>query len=423
MSAAYAHWQTFAEEMGRAARAAAAVLAQTTSARKDAWLECVRQRLHRATDALLMANAADVAAAQAAGQGPAFLDRLRLTPERIAALERGLQEVQALPDPVGQVLEQRRRPDGLEIRKLRVPLGVVFFIYEARPGVTVDAASLAVKSGNAIILRGGKEAARSNAVLGEVLTEALAEVGLPVAAVQVVREPDYALVSALLRAREWIDLCVPRGGEGLIRSVAAEATMPVLKHFRGNCHLYVDAAADLEMASRLLINGKCQRPGTCNATESLLVHEAVADRFLPRALTELHRRGVEVRGCPMTCRLFPAARPATPADHAAEFLDLILSVQVVDSLESALAHIAQYGSGHTEAIVTSDRSAADRFVQTVDAAAVMVNASTRLHDGSVFGLGAEIGISTDKFHARGPCGLVELCTYKYVVLGSGHERT
>lgn len=423
MSATNEHWQCFAEQTGRAARAAAAKLAQTPTDCKNAWLDCVRQRLHRATEALLTANAADVAAAQAAGQGPAFLDRLRLTPDRVAALERGLQEVQALPDPVGQVLHVQRRPDGLEVRKVRVPLGVVLFIYEARPGVTVDAASLAVKSGNAIILRGGKEAARSNTVLGEVLAAASADVGLPEAAVQVVREPDYALVTALLKARDWIDLCIPRGGEGLIRAVAAEATMPVLKHFRGNCHLYVDAAADVDMACRLLINGKCQRPGTCNATESLLVHAAVAEKFLPKALSELHRRGVEVRGCPTTCRLFPAARPATPADHAAEFLDLILSVQVVDSLEAALAHIAQYGSGHTEAIVTSDRTAAERFVQAVDAAAVMVNASTRLHDGSVFGLGAEIGISTDKFHARGPCGLVELCTYKYVVLGSGHERT
>lgn len=409
-------------ECGQAARAAARRLAVADTDQKNAWLARAQERLAAAAERLLTANAADVAEAEAAGLAPALIDRLRLTPSRLAALSQGLLEIRTLPDPVGQVIEGSRRPGGLEVRKVRVPVGVLLFIYESRPGVTVDAAALAVKSGNAIILRGGKEARRSNAELHAELAAALADVGLPPAAIQQVTEPDRHLVTALLHAADWIDLCIPRGGEGLIRAVAAEAAMPVLKHYRGNCHLYVDAAADLDMARRLLVNGKCQRPGTCNATESLLVHAAVADRFLPAALAELQGQGVEVRGCPATCRLVPSARPAQDEDHAAEFLDLILSVQVVPDLDAALAHVARFGSGHTEAIVTNHGPTAERFLREVDAAAVLVNASTRLHDGSVFGLGAEIGISTDKFHARGPCGLVELTTYKYLVLGSGHVR-
>jgi glutamate-5-semialdehyde dehydrogenase len=416
------HWSSVVAEWGQAARAAARCLALADTDQKNAWLTRAKERLDAGAERLLSANAADVADAQTAGLAPALIDRLRLTPARLAALSQGLLEIRALPDPIGQVIEGSRHPGGLEIRKVRVPVGVLLFIYESRPGVTVDAAALAMKSGNAILLRGGKEARRSNAELQTHLAAALADVGLPAAAIQQVTDPDRQLLTALLHAGDWIDLCIPRGGEGLIRAVAAEAAMPVLKHYRGNCHLYVDAAADLEMARRLLYNGKCQRPGTCNATESLLVHAAVAERFLPVALAELQTHGVEIRGCPTTCRLFPPARPAQDADFAAEFLDLILSVRVVPDLEAALDHVARFGSGHTEAIVTDHGPTAARFLREVDAAAVLVNASTRLHDGSVFGLGAEIGISTDKFHARGPCGLVELTTYKYHVLGSGHVR-
>jgi glutamate-5-semialdehyde dehydrogenase len=288
--------------------------------------------------------------------------------------------------------------------------------------VTVDAAGLCVKSGNAIILRGGKEALHSNLALHCLLQEELGKADLPPEAVQLVRTPDREAVYHLLQLDQFIDLVIPRGGESLIRRVTAEARMPVLKHFAGNCHVYVDRAADLEMAERILVNAKCQRPGVCNAAESLLVHRDVAEAFLPRAGRTLLDKGVELRGCPVTCRLLPQARPVTEQDYATEFLDLILSIKVVDNLEEALDHIARFGSGHTEAIVTNDWTAARRFSAAVDSSAVMVNASTRFNDGFEFGLGAEIGISTDKFHARGPCGLHELTSYKYIVYGDGQVR-
>jgi glutamate-5-semialdehyde dehydrogenase len=303
-----------------------------------------------------------------------------------------------------------------------VPLGVIFFIYESRPNVTVDAAALCVKSGNAVILRGGKEAARSNSILCAVLRDCLANVELPQDAVQLIETSDRGAVGYLLRLNGLIDLTIPRGGESLIRRVTAEATMPVLKHYKGNCHVYVDRAADLEMAERILLNAKCQRPGVCNAAESLLVHQDVAEGFLPRIATALQERGVELRGCEETCRLAPNSVPATEEDFAAEYLDLILSIKVVQSLEEAIEHITRYGSQHSDAIVTGDLDAARRFTAEVDSAAVFVNASTRFHDGYEFGLGAEIGISTDKLHARGPCGLVELTSYKYVVFGDGQVR-
>jgi glutamate-5-semialdehyde dehydrogenase len=333
-----------------------------------------------------------------------------------------LREVASMPDPIGRLIEGRVRPNSLEILKIGVPLGVILFIYESRPNVTIDAAALAVKAGNAIILRGGTDAAQSNAVLCSLLQDCLREEGIPAEALQVVGTPDRMAIGHLLRQAEAIDVVIPRGGEELIRRVAAEARMPVLKHYLGNCHIYVDQAADLEMAARILLNAKCQRPGVCNAVESLLVHRDVAPRFLGTAGDLLQNQGVEIRGCDLTCQIIPEAKRATEADYAAEFLDLVLSVKVVEGLPEAIEHINRYGSHHSDAIVTNDWSAARRFTREVDSAAVLVNASTRFHDGAELGLGAEIGISTDKFHARGPCGLLELTSWKYVVLGDGQVR-
>ena len=403
-------------------RAAAAALAEVQTDQKNGWLLAAADALVARTPELLAANAADVAAAPGHGLNAAAVDRLRLTPARIAAAADGLRQVAALPDPVGEVREGGRRPNGLEVLKVGVPLGVVFFIYESRPNVTVDAAGLCVKSGNAVILRGGKEAIHSNAALHRLLADELATAGLPADAVQLVATTDREAVGKLLALGDLIDLAIPRGGESLIRRVAKEATMPVLKHYDGNCHVYVDRHADLGMAERIVVNAKCQRPGVCNAAESLLVHADVAADFLPRVAAALSERGVELRGCEATRRLVPAAVPATEADYRTEYLDLILSVKVVESLDAAVAHITRYGSKHTDAIVTADLAAARRFTRLVDSAAVLVNASTRFNDGFELGLGAEIGISTDKFHARGPCGLRELTTYKYVVTGDGHVR-
>ena len=411
---------TYCLDLGRRARAAARLLATVVGDRKNRWLKSAAEALEARTPQLLEANLKDVVAAQELSA--AQIDRLRLTPERVRAAAAGLREIAALADPVGRVLDSSVRPNGLLVHKVGVPLGVIFFIYESRPNVTVDAAGLCVKSGNAIILRGGKEALHSNTALHLVLQEALREVDLPADAVQLVTTSDRAAVGRLLQMSEHIDLAIPRGGESLIRRVAQEARMPVLKHYMGNCHVYVDRAADLDMAEKILLNAKCQRPGVCNAAESLLVHADVAETFLPRAAAALHKRGVEIRGCPRTRAVVPEAKPATEADYAAEFLDLILSVKVVPNVEDALEHIARYGSQHTETIVTSDLPTAQRFLAACDSAAVMVNASTRFNDGFEFGLGAEIGISTDKFHARGPCGLQELCSYKYLVYGTGQVR-
>jgi glutamate-5-semialdehyde dehydrogenase len=412
----------YCEDLARRARAASRVLATALGEQKNRWLLQAAAALEARTAEVLQANARDVAAAGELGLNAAQIDRLRLGPKRLAAMAASLREVAALPDPVGRVLESSVRPNGLLVQKVSVPLGVIFFIYESRPNVTVDAAGLSVKSGNAIILRGGKEASASNAVLHRVLQDCLAEAGLPADAVQLVGTTDRAAVGQLLQLDQYIDLAIPRGGEGLIRRVVQEARMPVLKHWLGNCHIYVDRAADLDMAERILVNAKCQRPGVCNAAESLLVHGDVAERFLPQAAAALRQRGVELRGCPVTRRWLPDIKPATEEDYAAEYLDLILSVRVVADLEEAIAHIGKYGSHHTDAIVTNDLAAARRFTAAVDSSAVLVNASTRFNDGYELGLGAEIGISTDKFHARGPCGLQELCSYKYIVYGEGQVR-
>lgn len=411
------------QELGRRAREASRALARAQGDVKNRWLGRAVEEIRASQGQILTANAMDIARAPDFGLSEAQIDRLQQTPARLEAMAEGLRQVVSLPDPIGQVLSGQLRPNGLEIRKVCVPLGVLLFIYESRPNVTADAAALAIKSGNAIILRGGKEALASNKAIVEALQNALKEVGLPVDAVQLVPTTDRAAITHLLQLDQYIDLAIPRGGEGLIRLVAEQAAMPVLKHYKGNCHVYVDRDADLTMAQRILVNAKCQRPGVCNAAESLLVHREVAQAFLPQAAAVLRQQGVELRGCERTRALVPEAKPATEADFAAEFLDLIISVKVVDDLTEAIDHVNRYGSQHTEAIVTRDLDAARRFTAEVDAAAVMVNASTRFHDGFEFGLGAEISISTDKFHARGPCGLLELTTYKYVVYGDGQVRS
>jgi len=405
-----------------AAKRASQRLATARGDAKNAWLQaCADAVTSRAAD-LLRANADDVKAAPEYGLDAAAIDRLTLNPNRIAGIAEGLRQVAALPDPVGEIIDGGLRPNGLSVRKIRVPLGVIFFLYESRPNVTADAAALCVKSGNAVILRGGKEAFHSNAVLHSIVAELLPKFDLPRDAVQLVNTTDRAAVGHFLKWNDLIDLTIPRGGESLIRRVVAEATMPVLKHYTGNCHVYVDASASLPMAEAIVVNAKCQRPGTCNAAETLLVHAAVAETFLPQVGKALTEYGVEIRGCERTRRLIPEACPATDDDYATEFLALILAVKVVDDIDAALAHIDRFSSKHTEAIVTADLAAADRFTAVVDSAAVMVNASTRFNDGFELGLGAEIGISTDKFHARGPCGLRELTTTKYIVVGSGHVR-
>jgi glutamate-5-semialdehyde dehydrogenase len=414
----------YCREVARRARAASAELGIARGEQKNAWLRDSAAQLRSHSQTLLEANAADLAAAPAFGLTDAEIDRLRLSSKRIDDIAVGLEEVAALPDPVGEIIESSVRPNGLEIIKTRVPLGVVFFIYESRPNVTADAAAICLKSGNAVILRGGKEAAHSSAAIVDVLKEAAADHGLPPDALHLVETSDRAAVGHFLSLSEYIDVAIPRGGEGLIRRVAAEAKMPVIKHFTGNCHVYVDAAADLEMAERITVNAKCQRTGVCNACESLLVHAKVADTFLPRIGSALAERGIELRADERAQPrlLAPGVKAATEEDYATEFLGPIIAVKVVDSLGEAIDHINRYGSKHTDAIITNDLAAARQFAARVDSSAVMINASTRFNDGYEFGLGAEIGISTDKFHARGPCGLKELTTYKYVVYGEGQIR-
>jgi glutamate-5-semialdehyde dehydrogenase len=404
------------------ARRAGARLATTSGGVKVRWLRRSAELLRSKIERLQAANNRDLTAAPGYGLTNAQVDRLRLTPERIEAIAVGLEEVAALPEPIGALVHSTIRPNGLRIDKVRVPLGVVFFIYESRPNVTADAAAICVKAGNAVILRGGKEAMHSSRAIVDLLAEAADEVGLPADAVQLVGTTDREAVGKFLAMPEYIDLAIPRGGEGLIRRVAAEARMPVIKHFTGNCHVYVDASADPDMARRIIINSKCQRMGVCNAAESLVVHADAAESFLPVIARDLAERGVEIRGDQRTCNLVPAAKPATEEDYAAEYLGPIISVRVVDSVDEAISDINRYGSRHTDAIVTGDLAAARAFAAGVDSSAVMINASTRFNDGGQFGLGAEIGISTDKFHARGPCGVEELTSYKYVVHGEGQVR-
>jgi glutamate-5-semialdehyde dehydrogenase len=402
------------------ARDAAAELAPLPRGVKDAALLAMADALVEATDAVLSANADDVAAGRAGGTSEALLDRLALTAERVAGMAAGLREIAALPDPVGEVMRGYTRPNGLEIRQIHVPIGVIAIVYEARPNVTVDAAGLALKSGNAVLLRGSASAYRSNTALVEVLAGAAEKAGLPRDAVQLVPGTDRASVGHLLGARGLVDLIIPRGGAGLISYVVENATVPVIETGVGNVHVYVDASADLDMAERIVVNAKTSRPGVCNAAETLLVHRAVAAEFVPRVARALGEAGVTLHGDDTF--VAAGATPAVDDDWAAEYLSLDLAARVVDDVDDAIAHIRRWSSGHTEAIVTRDLGAARRFVAHVDSAAVMVNASTRFTDGGEFGFGAEIGISTQKMHARGPMGLPELTTTKWVVTGDGQLR-
>jgi glutamate-5-semialdehyde dehydrogenase len=414
--------RSYCVDLARRAKKASVELAQVTGAAKNEWLRRSARLLSDRSLALAEANRLDLAAAPGFGLSDAQIDRLKLTPARIQAIVHGLEEIALLPDPIGELISASIRPNGLEVQKIRVPLGVIFFIYESRPNVTADAAALCLKSGNAVILRGGKEAAHSSEAIVQVLAEAASECGLPGDGVQLIDTPDRAAISHLLKMPEYIDLVIPRGGEGLIRRVAEEARMPVIKHYTGNCHVYLDRGADPELAERLVINSKCQRMGVCNAAESLVVHAEAAGALLPRIGRALAEQGVEIRGDERTRSLLPAAKPATEDDYAREYLGPTISVRVVDSLEAAIEHINRYGSHHTDAIVTRDLDSARQFAAQIDSSAVIVNASTRFNDGGEFGLGGEIGISTDKFHARGPCGIKELTSYKYVVYGNGQIR-
>ncbi len=413
-------------EQGRRAKAAATVLATATRAAKDAALRAMAQALTDNSARILNANGEDVAAGREAGMSTALLDRLSLSAKRVEGMAGGLRQVAGLPDPVGEVVRGSILPNGLELRQVRVPLGVVGIVYEARPNVTADAAGLCLKAGNAVLLRGSSSSARSNAAIVAVLRDTLETAGLPADAVQLVDASSRDSVKELMRARGLVDVLIPRGGAALIRSVVEESTVPVIETGVGNCHVYVDATADLDMALAILLNAKTSRPSVCNAAESLLVHRDVAEQFLARALPALREAGVTVHGTPEVVAAGTNAGttvvPATDEDFAAEYLSLDLSAAVVDSLDAAIAHIARFGSGHSEAIVTGSLAAAMDFTARVDAAAVLVNASTRFTDGEEFGFGAEIGISTQKLHARGPMGLPELTSTKYVITGTGHVR-
>ena len=408
--------------LAQGARLASRQLALADTDQKNHWLDMVARQLRDHVEELLRANRSDLDTAMQMGLTGAQLERLTLDAKRVAGMASAIEDIARLPDPIGEIMESTLRPNGLEIKKVRVPLGVVLFIYESRPNVTTDAAGLCVKSGNAVILRGGKEAILTNQAINKVLRECLQLAGLPTTAVQLVGNTDRAVVDHLLSLAEYIDLAIPRGGEGLIRRVAERARMPVMKHYQGICHVYVHEAAYLEMARNIVLNAKCQRPGVCNAAESLLVDRAIAARFLPGMVAALQQAGVEIRGCPETCRLSPGVVPVTERDFSTEYLDLKMSVRVVGGLDDAIDHIGRYGSAHTDAIVTQDGVAATQFAQRVDSSAVLINASTRFNDGGEFGFGAEIGISTDKYHARGPCSLRELTSYKYVVTGTGQIR-
>ncbi|CEP67034.1 Glutamate-5-semialdehyde dehydrogenase [Moorella glycerini] len=407
---------------GKLAREAARTLANLNTARKNEALLAMARALEEEKDFILEANARDMAAGKEKGLSRALLDRLLLNEKRIQDMAVSLRELVALPDPVGEVTSMWTRPNGLQIGRVRVPLGVIGIIYEARPNVTVDAAGLCLKTGNAVILRGGSEAFNSNRALTRVISRAATAAGIPEGAIQLIETTDREAVNLLLRANEYLDVLIPRGGAGLIRTVVENATVPVIETGVGNCHVYVDAAADLEMARNIVINAKTQRPGVCNAMETLLVHEKVAAEFLPSLAEALKEKGVVLRGCERTRELVPWAEAATEEDWATEYLDLILAIRVVDSFEAALEHIHTYGTKHSEAIVTSNYQTAREFLARVDAAAVYVNASTRFTDGYEFGFGAEIGISTQKLHARGPMGPEQLTTFKYIIFGSGQIR-
>jgi glutamate-5-semialdehyde dehydrogenase len=419
-------WKSYVERIGQRARQAAGQLTTLNGAAKVAALNHIASGIREQQAALLNANAQDIAAAQKSDLAGALVERLKLNEKRINAMADSVEQIAAQIDPVGQVLEGYVRPNGLRIQKMRVPLGVVLFFYESRPNVTSDAAALCLKSGNAVILRGGKEAFHSNQAIVSIVKNALTGAGLNPDAVQLIESTDRALVPELLKLDRYIDLVIPRGGESLIRAVVKDSTIPVLKHFTGNCHIYIDSAtADMEQQVRnICVNAKTSYPGgaVCNAVEKLLFHRDAAERLLVKVCNDLAAKGVEIRGDDRTRSLYPKAIPATEADWGTEYLAFTLAIKVVDSMDEAIEHINQYGSRHTDAILTSDLRAADDFTKRVDSASIMINASTRFADGGEYGLGAEIGISTDKLHARGPMGATDLTTYKWVVTGDGHVR-
>jgi len=409
-------------EMGIKGRSSARLLAGAAPGKKNEALLGVAGNLRGSASFLMDENRKDLEAGREKGLSSAMLDRLELTEKRIEDMARAVEEIVSLPDPVGEVTRVWTRPEGFRVGRVRAPIGVIGIIYESRPNVTIDAAALCLKSGNACILRGGSEAIHSNRALAGLFGKSVAAAGLPEAAVQSVPISDREAVRALLTLDEYVDLIIPRGGKGLIRMIMENSTIPVIKHLDGVCHTYVDSGADVEMAVAICLNAKLDRPGTCNALETMLVNRDMVDTFLPVVLEKFREEGVVIRGCPETRAVAPWSEEATEEDWKEEYLDRILAVKVVADMDEAMDHIARYGSAHTDVIVTESHSNAQRFLREVDSAAVMVNASSRLHDGFVFGLGAEIGISTDKLHARGPVGLEELTTQKFIVLGEGHIR-
>ena len=409
-------------EMGRHARAAAHKLSQLSSEKKNAILLSMANGLRDASAEILAANAKDISAGEEKGLSSAMLDRLRLDEKRLEAIAAALEHVATLPDPVGQVLDDWQRPNGIRIEQVRVPIGTIGIIFESRPNVTADAAVLCFKTGNATILRGGSEAIHSNLAIATALQESGAKAGLPEHSIQLVPFTDRSSVAAMAGMDQWLDLIIPRGGKGLIETVVSLARMPVIKHYDGICHLFVHEKADLEMAMKLAVDSKTQKPGVCNALETLLVHRPVAESFLPMAAAALRTKGVELRGCAETMVILTDAIPATEEDWSAEYLDLILAIKIVGSMEEAVDHINTHGSHHTDCIVTADHAVADHFLRSVESACVFHNVSTRFADGGEFGFGAEIGISTDKLHARGPMGLRELTSYQYRVRGAGQTK-
>jgi glutamate-5-semialdehyde dehydrogenase len=422
MSEDHSTLSTYCTTIAHNAKQASAALQLCSTDLRNHWLDQSALAIRENVAAILAANALDIAAAPSFELSDAQVDRLSLDDERVESIATALEAIALLPDPVGETISSSVRPNGLEVTKVRVPLGVVFFIYESRPNVTADAAAICLKSGNAVILRGGKEAAHSSKAIVDVLIKVAADVGIPEHSLQLVSTTDRDAVGFLLQQSDCIDVAIPRGGAGLIHRVVAEAKMPVMKHFAGNCHVYVDQHANLQMAVDIIVNSKCQRMGVCNACESLVIHEQVAAEAIPVIAQALLQHGITIHGDSLTCEIVPDAIIATDEDYGREFLGPEISIKVVENVDSAIKHINLYSSGHTEAIVTDDEAAASLFSRAIDSSAVMINASTRFNDGGEFGLGAEIGISTDKFHARGPCGLQELTTYKYIATGTGHIR-
>jgi glutamate-5-semialdehyde dehydrogenase len=404
------------------AKAGARALGRASSNDKDAALLGMARHIRTRAAVLKEENKKDIESAEGKGLSTAMIDRLTLTDQRIEDMALGLEEVVALPDPVGAVTGMRQRPNGMSVGRMRVPIGVIGIIYESRPNVTADATALCLKAGNAVLLRGGSEAINSNRAIVAILRDAVAEAGLHKGAVTFIDTTDREAVQEMIKLEGIVDLIIPRGGEGLIRAVSENSRIPVLKHYKGVCHVFVDRDADLAMAEAIAVNAKVQRPGTCNAMETLLVEEAVAEKFLPKALKSLEEKGVELKGCPKTRYIYPGAKEVTDGDFYDEYLDLVMNVKVVSGMDEAMDHIAKYGSAHTDTIVTENQERAMRFIREVDSSSVMVNVSTRFSDGFQYGLGAEIGIATDKIHARGPMGLEELTCQKFIVLGDGQLR-